>query len=103
MEKKGGGRKTEEEDCLRDTLHNTTGVQAHQLLESGVHAAFCSPESKHVAKTAWKKRLLFLICTKMSPFAKPCAHRASSIWGSAPFQNVPSCAVWVGCGPCCFL
>lgn len=63
-------------------------AQVTQLVESGLHAASCSPESRHVDETAWRKRLLFLVCMKMPLFATSRAHPSSAIWGSVPLKSV---------------
>ena len=53
-----GGRKTKKKDYLRDTLYNTSGCTS-QSVESGLHAASCSPESRHADGIGWRKRQFF--------------------------------------------
>lgn len=89
-----GGRKTKRNDYRRDTLYNTSSCTSHSV-ESGLHAASCSSESRHVDEIGWRKRLLFLICMKTPLLAKSHTHHSSAIWGSVPFKKYlgPSLAV----------
>ena len=95
-----GGRKKDKKMTISGTHRTILLVaQVTQLLESGLHAASCSPESRHVDETAWRKRLLFLICMKIPLFATSHAHHPSAIWESVPFKKClgPCLAVqWSG-------
>lgn len=57
--REGGGRKKKKMTISGTHCIILLVAQVTQLVESGLHAASCSPESEHVDETAWRKRLLF--------------------------------------------